>query len=153
MIKVAITLEGRPEEMASVLQFISGQQKEGVALNEQDSVVINQDEDEQLIWTERKIRAVYWGVSYTCRRLFREVANHENGITPLQLSKKLGLADERGVGGVLSSLGRLLKDPEYAGLQYPLDWITYGRYKMIPIWRGIIAKLVEEEGSIIGDNE
>ncbi len=147
MIKVAITLDGSPEEMASVLQFISDQPKEGVALNEGDSTSTGQTEDEQLIWTERKVREVYWDVSYQCRKLLKEVTKHENGITTLSLSQILGLNDERGIGGVLSSLGRVLKDPRYKDLKYPLDWITYGRYIMIPIWRDMVTKLMKEEDS------
>ena len=153
MIKIAITLEGSHQEMEAVLQFISNQQDEETEVHEEEATTPELALDEHFIWTERKIRAVYWGVSYNCRKLFRELAKNEEGLTALALSKKLGLGDERGIGGVLSSLGRQLNDSNYKDLPYPLDWTTYGRHIMIPIWRDMVTKLAEEQDSIVGDNE
>lgn len=143
MIKVGITLEGSVKEMASILQYISSQQKEEGTLHEAEYAEVTKVEEERPVWTEGKVRSIYRGVSYECRRLLREVAKHEDGISTSALAAKLG-TDEHGVGGTLSSLGRQLNNPEVKGLQYPLDWTKYGAYKMLPIWRNTIAKISKE---------
>lgn len=144
MLKVGITLEGNLEELVSVLQYISAKQRGNSTLHNTAPTEQSPAAEETQAWTEEKIRLILSNVSDTCESLLRELVKHEDGITTLALSKTLGLNDERGIGGVLSSLGRQLNNPEYEDLPYPLDWTKYGRRKMIPIWRDIVAELVEE---------
>ena len=150
MLKVGITLEGSLEELSSVLQYISDHQK-GELLHDIESVDLAPSDEEPMTWTEEKVKSIFRDISYECRRLLKEAAKHEAGITTSVLGKKLGV-NEHGIGGILSSLGRQLKNPTFAGLQYPLDWTKDGKYKMIPVWISIITKIVEEQDSIVEDN-
>jgi hypothetical protein len=143
MIKVGITLEGDVEELVSVLQYISDRQGEGFALRKPATVEPDGTDEEIQTWTEEKIKSILYKVSFNCESLLKEIAKHENGIGTFALGKKLGV-EERGVGGILSSLGRQLKDSEFEGLPYPLEYTYEGGYKMPPIWRDTIAKIEAE---------
>jgi len=153
MITVGITLGGSLEELTSVLEWISARQKEQI-MPKKDQPILSEIEpaksdqpEEATDWTEQKISSVYWNVSYDCRRLLKIVANNEAGISTFSLGKMLGV-DEHGVGGILSSLGRQLNQPGVQGLRYPMDYTKDG-YRMKPIWRDVIAKIVKEQETIV----
>ncbi len=150
MLKVGITLEGSLEELSSVLQYISDHQK-GDLPRDIESIDHTESHEKTMTWTEEKVDSIFWGVSYECRRLLKEAAKDAEGIATSVLSRKLGV-NEHGIGGVLSSLGHQLKKPEFAGLQYPLDWTKDGKYKMIPVWIRVITKTVEELENFVEDN-
>jgi hypothetical protein len=87
-------------------------------------------------------------VSYDCRRLLKVASKHEDGILTESLGKKLGV-NVSGIGGMLLSLGRVLKKRKYDNLQYPFDWTKDGKYKMIAVWKEMVTNLINEEGQIV----
>lgn len=140
MINISITLQGSNEELSPVLEYIAGLQSKATSQVETEPYGVKETHEPPITWTEELVAIVWRDLSYDCRAILEEIAEHDEGISTESLKEKYGITHQE-LGGRMSSLGHRLKEHGCNSLPYPIDWTKGARLKMINIWRDTILKI------------
>ena len=130
--KATLTLEGSAQEIRLALERIIGIEEES-----SDSNGVG----ETSFWTETTAKAVFRGMSWGAREVYREIASVPEPYPIYTLMEKLGL-NGNALGGTMSSPTRQMRIQGYSAYPNPAEWRNYPEiglaYTMNPVWRKII---------------